>query len=123
MAHLFSEALRVRLAVLVMVLAPIVLSGHSHAMDRAAPASLGLSAEKSLAFKNELQRRVDAGEMPGAVLLVARHGKVAALEAVGYQDRNAKTPMKTDSIFRIASLTKPIVSVAAMTLVEAFFSM
>ena len=118
MAHLFSEALRVRLAVLVMVLAPIVLSGHSHAMDRAAPASLGLSAEKSLAFKNELQRRVDAGEMPGAVLLVARHGKVAALEAVGYQDRNAKTPMKTDSIFRIASLTKPIVSVAAMTLVE-----
>ena len=41
MAHLFSEALRVRLAVLVMVLAPIVLSGHSHAMDRAAPASLG----------------------------------------------------------------------------------
>jgi len=118
MAHLFSEALRVRLAVLVMVLAPIVLSGHSHAMDRAAPASLGLSAEKSLAFKNELQRRVDAGEMPGAVLLVARHGKVAALEAVGYQDRNAKTPMKTDSIFRIASLTKPIVSVAAMMLVE-----
>lgn len=118
MAHLFSEALRVRLAVLVMVLAPMVLSGHSHAMDRAAPASLGLSAEKSLAFKNELQRRVDAGEMPGAVLLVARHGKVAALEAVGYQDRNAKTPMKTDSIFRIASLTKPIVSVAAMTLVE-----
>src|SRR6266576_4973330 len=59
-----------------------------------------------------------AGELPGAVLLIARGEKIAYLQAIGYQDREKKTPMKVDAIFRLASMTKPIVSAAAMLLVE-----
>jgi CubicO group peptidase (beta-lactamase class C family) len=51
-------------------------------------------------------------------LLIARGEKIAYLQAVGYQDREKKTPMKVDAIFRLASMTKPIISVAAMMLVE-----
>lgn len=107
-----------RSKVLLVGLTLFMACGTTLAMERAAPKELGLSTEKSQAFQKELQRRVDLGEMPGAVLLVARHGKIAIQEAVGYQDRNAGAPMKTDAIFRIASMTKPIVSVAAMMLVE-----
>jgi CubicO group peptidase (beta-lactamase class C family) len=64
------------------------------------------------------QGYVDKGTLPGAVLLVARGDQVALYKAVGFQDREKKTPMNTDAIFRLASMTKPIVSVAAMTLVE-----
>ena len=56
--------------------------------------------------------------MPGAVLLVARHGKIACHEALGYRDREAGAAMTTDTIFRIASMTKPFTSVAAMMLAE-----
>ena len=52
------------------------------------------------------------------VLLLARHGKLAWLEAVGYRERAANKPMTSDAVFRIASMTKPIVSVAIMELAE-----
>ena len=58
------------------------------------------------------------GEIPGAVVLIARNGKIVMFDAFGFRDREAKAPMTTDAIFRIASMTKPIVSVAAMMLVE-----
>ena len=51
-------------------------------------------------------------------MLIARNNEIAYFQAVGFQDRVKKTPMKTDAIFRLASMTKPIVSVAAMELVE-----
>src|SRR5437016_3008314 len=51
-------------------------------------------------------------------MVIARNGKIAYAEAVGFQDREKKTAMKKDAIFRLASMTKPIVSVAAMMLVE-----
>jgi CubicO group peptidase (beta-lactamase class C family) len=52
------------------------------------------------------------------VVLIARNGKIALFDAYGFRDKEAKAPMKTDAIFRIASMTKPIVSLAAMILVE-----
>jgi CubicO group peptidase (beta-lactamase class C family) len=55
---------------------------------------------------------VDAGEIPGAVLLAARDNKIVWHEAVGYLDREAGTPMRTDAIFRVASMTKPLTSLA-----------
>ena len=61
---------------------------------------------------------VDQGTVAGVVTLVARHGVVASLDAVGYQDLETKKPMKTDSIFQIMSMTKPVVAVAIMMLVE-----
>jgi len=69
-------------------------------------------------IRPRMQQFVDAGEIAGAVTLVARHDRVAGLEAVGWQDLEAKRPMRTDSIFRIASMTKPITAVGIMILVD-----
>jgi Beta-lactamase class C and other penicillin binding proteins len=64
------------------------------------------------------QGYVDSGQLPGAVVLIARKDKVAYFRAFGFRDREQKSAMTTDSIFRIASMTKPIVSAGAMMLVE-----
>lgn len=87
-------------------------------MPRAEPAAVGLSAEKLADLGPTLQGLVDGGKVPGGVALIARHGRVAAVAAFGYRDLAAKTPMAEDTIFAIASMTKPITCVAAMTLVE-----
>jgi CubicO group peptidase (beta-lactamase class C family) len=65
-----------------------------------------------------MQRYVDRREVPGVVTLVARRGRVIHFEAIGYRDVEAKAPMTTETIFRIASMTKPIASVALMMLYE-----
>ena len=65
-----------------------------------------------------LQAQVDVGRLPGAVLLIARQGQVLLHEAIGSLDPATGTPMPLDAIFRIYSMTKPLVSVAAMQLVE-----
>jgi CubicO group peptidase (beta-lactamase class C family) len=82
------------------------------------PEQLGFSSSRLQRLTDTYQGYVDRGELPGAVLLIARGDKIAYLRAIGYQDREKKTPMKTDAIFRLASMTKPIVSVAVMMLVE-----
>ena len=82
------------------------------------PENLGFSPARLQRLTDTYQGYVDRGELPGAVLLIARGNKIAYLQAIGYQDREKKTPMKADAIFRLASMTKPIVSVAAMMLVE-----
>jgi CubicO group peptidase (beta-lactamase class C family) len=61
---------------------------------------------------------VEQGTMAGAVMLVARHGEVVKLAAVGYQDLESKTPMRTDTIFDIRSVTKPITAIGIMILLE-----
>lgn len=82
------------------------------------PEEVGLSSERlkrlSAMFKSEIEK----GITPGAVLLVARRGKVAYFEALGARDPQTNDAMKTDAIFRLASMTKPFVSVAAMMLAE-----
>jgi hypothetical protein len=65
-----------------------------------------------------LQAQVDCGRLPGAVALIARQGRVLLHEAIGSLDPTKGTPMPLDAIFRIYSMTKPLVSVAAMQLVE-----
>jgi CubicO group peptidase (beta-lactamase class C family) len=65
-----------------------------------------------------MQADIDAGRIPGAVMLIARHGKVVHEAALGMQDAAAGLPMRMDTIFRIYSMTKPIVSVGVMMLVE-----
>jgi len=87
-------------------------------LPRAEPEAVGLSSQRLARVGQVLHAKVDAGEIPGYVALVARHGKVAYYEAYGAQNPNTKTPMSRDSIFRIYSMTKPITSVAAMILVE-----
>ena len=79
---------------------------------------VGLSSQRLSRLTETFQRDVDAGEIPGAVVLVARNGKIAYEKAFGYQNREDKIPMKPDAIFRIASMSKPITSVAVMMLAE-----
>ena len=80
--------------------------------------SSAFSAERLRQFDATVRAEVDAGRIPGVVMLVARDGKVVLNTAYGKQDPAAGTPMTPDSMFRIYSMTKPIVSVAAMILVE-----
>lgn len=87
-------------------------------LARTDPHAVKLSAQKLDTLKPALQKLVDDGKIPGAVALVARHGKVAFVTSVGYRDLAAKTPMTEDTIFAIASMSKPITCVAVMTLVE-----
>ena len=87
-------------------------------MPRAKPEDVGLSSQRLENIRKVLGARVDAGEVPGYVALVARKGKIAYMDAYGLQNPNTKAPMTTESIFRIYSMTKPITSVAAMILVE-----
>jgi CubicO group peptidase (beta-lactamase class C family) len=85
---------------------------------RAETSEVGLVPERLKRIDVAFQSEVDEGRIPGAVVLVARNGSVAYLKAFGFQDRERQLGMKTDAIFRIASLTKPITSVAMMILVE-----
>ena len=81
------------------------------------PAALGFSPERLAEIDARLQARIEAGDMPGASILIARHGKIAHVAVLG--DVAPDGPeMGRDAIFRIYSMTKPITSVAAMMLVE-----
>jgi CubicO group peptidase (beta-lactamase class C family) len=82
------------------------------------PEQVGLSSERLDRITATLRADVEAGTIPGAVLAIARGGRIGYAEAVGYRDREAGAAMPHDAIFRIASMTKPIVSVAAMALAE-----
>ncbi len=66
-----------------------------------------------------MKEYVDLGKTAGIVTVVALHGKVTSFEAVGYQDLESKKPMRKDSLFRIASLTKPITCAGIMVLVDS----
>ncbi len=82
------------------------------------PEDVGFSSKRLDTARGVLKGDVEAKRMPGAVLLIVRHGKIASYDAVGYLDRASETPMKKDAIFRIASMSKPITTVAAMILAE-----
>ncbi len=82
------------------------------------PENVGMSSQRLQRIRDALQADIDKGVVPGAVALVARHGKIAFLEALGYRDREAGAAIAPDTIFRIASMTKPFTSVATMMLAE-----
>ena len=85
---------------------------------RAAPGEVGLSQDRLDRITAAMKEDVDKGYLAGAIGVVARHGKIAYWETVGLADIAAKRPMRDDAIFRIYSMTKPIVGVALMTLYE-----
>jgi len=87
-------------------------------LPNARPEEVGLSSERLGRVTEMLRTNIAAGEIPGAVLLIARRGKIAYFESLGLLDPQAKTPMRKDAIFRIYSMSKPITSVAAMILFE-----
>jgi CubicO group peptidase (beta-lactamase class C family) len=87
-------------------------------LPTAKPEQVGLSSERLDRMTQALRADVERGRIPGAVVLVARKGRIAYLQPVGFRDKTASTPMTADAIFRIASMTKPIVTVAALSLYE-----
>jgi CubicO group peptidase (beta-lactamase class C family) len=82
------------------------------------PEDVGFSSDRLNRLTVAFNAEVDKGAIPGAVVLIARNGKVSYFQAFGFQDREGKIPMKTDAIFRIASMSKPFTSVAIMMLAE-----
>ena len=82
------------------------------------PEEVGLSSQRLQRIRDTLQADIDKGLAPGAALLIARRGQIASFEALGYRDREDGAVMTPDTIFRIASMTKPVASVAAMMLAE-----
>ncbi len=87
-------------------------------LQMAGPSAVGLDAADVQALRAGMQASIDAGQIPGAILMVANKDQVGVLETVGTQGPNDATPMSTETIFRIYSMSKPIVSIAAMMLVE-----
>ena len=82
------------------------------------PEESGLCPERSASLLGVMQGEIDKKRLPGAVMLVARHGKLALFENLGVQDPATGAAMARDTIFRMYSMTKPLVSVAAMMLME-----
>ena len=82
------------------------------------PADVGIDPLRCQRLLDVLQDEINAQRLPGAVALIARRGKIALFESLGHLDPATGAPMAKDSIFRIYSMTKPLVSVAAMMLVE-----
>ncbi len=84
----------------------------------AKPETVGLSSQRLQRLTDAFNADVQSGKIPGAVVMVVRQGKVAYSQSFGFQDRAANSTMRADSIFRIASMTKPITIVAALMLAE-----
>ena len=106
----------VALAAALFLLVPQALLAQG--LPAAVPESVGMSSERLERLTAALQGYVDDGRLAGAVAIVARRGKIAYMEAVGYRDKESGAPMTTDAIFRIASQTKALASVGVMLLQE-----
>ena len=87
-------------------------------LPRAKPESLGLSPARLQRMSDAFKREVDRGTLPGATIMVARRGQIGWFDAIGRQGPDSSTPMARDTIFCIFSMTKPIVSVGIMMLLE-----
>ena len=78
----------------------------------------GMNAQRLSQIPARMQEYVDGHTTAGIVTILARHGRIVSFEAVGYADQEGRKPMRKDSMFRIASLTKPITCAGIMVLVD-----
>ena len=102
----------------ILILVLIVLPLGADQLPVADPGSVGMSQERLEKIDVLAQKDIQRGELAGAVTLIARKGKVVHFKAHGFADLESRRPMKTDTVFRLASMTKPIASVALMMLYE-----
>jgi CubicO group peptidase (beta-lactamase class C family) len=96
----------------------LALSLTAAAVPSGKPEDVGLSSERLQRINELVQRYIESGQISGAVTMVSRNGRVAHFEAQGLMDVDAKTPMRKDAIFRIASMSKPVTGVAILMLME-----
>ena len=94
------------------------LGADSFSTDKIDPAAAGMDPGRLASIPSRLKEFVDANKVAGIVTLLARHGYIANISAVGYRELEDKVPMKTDTIFRIMSMTKPITCAGVMMLVD-----
>src|SRR6266849_7842819 len=87
-------------------------------LPQAKPEALGLSSVRLQRMSDAFKREIDKGTLPGATVMVARRGQIGWFDALGRQSPAASAPMAQNSIFRIFSMTKPIVSIGIMMLLE-----
>ncbi len=95
-----------------------LLPFHSAAADLVDPSTVGMSPQKLAEIPARMKEFVAAGTISGVVTILARHGKLVEFDAVGLRDIESNAPMQKDSLFRIASLTKPVTCAAVMQLVD-----
>ncbi|HEY7671009.1 MAG TPA: serine hydrolase domain-containing protein [Gammaproteobacteria bacterium] len=100
------------------VLALPIATVSAGSMPRATPEDVGLSSARLERIGEAMDRHIEAGDVAGVVTLVARHGRIAHLEAHGFMNIETHEPMRTDAIFGLASMSKPVTAVAIMLLVE-----
>ncbi|HXA22317.1 MAG TPA: serine hydrolase domain-containing protein [Acetobacteraceae bacterium] len=91
---------------------------HKHALPRAEPEAVGMSSARLARIVPALNAEIERGQLPGAVVAVARHGRLVFHEAVGHLGPDRRAPMPLDALFAIASMTKPVTGVAALLLWE-----
>ena len=106
------------LAATALACAAITATALSAGTPSAKPEDVGLSTARLKHVSELVQRHIDAGSFSGAVTLVARNGRIAYYEAAGSMDLEAKKPMTKDAMFRIMSMTKPVIGVATMMMIE-----
>ncbi len=119
--HRLRKPMKIALALLACTLAAyssVAYCADAFAPEKADPAAAGMDPVRLARIPAKMKAYVDEGTAAGFVTIVVRHGHVASLEAVGYQDRDARIPMRTDSIFRIASMTKSLTVAGVMILVD-----
>src|SRR5690242_11980039 len=87
-------------------------------LPKATPESVGMSSQRLARIASALKSDIDNGRLPGAVIAIARKGKLVYYESFGFLDKGKGTPMPKDAIFSIASMTKPLVAAAALTFYE-----
>ncbi|RMG65829.1 MAG: class A beta-lactamase-related serine hydrolase [Bacteroidetes bacterium] len=110
--------LRIRMYLLLVGLLPVWLLGQPADFVVVKPATQGFAPKKLAAVDDLLQTAVDSQWVAGAVALVARRGEIVYEKAFGYRNLESQDPMETGDLFRIASMTKPITSLAALQLYE-----
>lgn len=109
----------VRMAAVAALVTCVALPAVAQGIPKAqSPEEVGFVAARLKRLSDRIEEGVKNNELPGAVVLIARNGKLVMFDSFGFRDKDAKVPMTNDTIFRIASMTKPIVSVAAMMLME-----
>lgn len=104
---------------LFMLLATLVVhAAVAQDLPTAKPEQAGFSAERLAKITQVFKQEIEQGKLPGVVMIIARKNRLVYSESIGFQNKETATPMAKDAIFRIYSMTKPMVSVAAMMLVE-----
>jgi CubicO group peptidase (beta-lactamase class C family) len=107
-----------RISALVFLVVISASAAWGRSLPTVEPDKVGLSSERLQRIGEVFQQEIDQDKLPGAIVLIARKGEVAYFESFGVRDPESAAPMPKDAIFRIYSMTKPLVSVAAMILME-----